>query len=76
MEDFVEMQQTFLSAHEIRIVIVPVGKMTGSQFEYYVNVIKNFNSLEMIELSNEYKQGAFKLFNLCSPLCCRSFSES
>jgi hypothetical protein len=57
MEDYQDMQQTFLSPQAIRIAVVPVGKILPSQFEFYLQIIKSFSTCEMLELSSEYKAG-------------------
>lgn len=61
MDEYREMLETFTSSNAIRIIVVPVGKILPSQFEFYYDIIKNFNQCELIELSNEYKTGTTKI---------------
>ena len=60
-----DVNQTFRSHSEIRIVVFPVGDIPSHKYKHYVEFIKNHDKCELMELSaaNVYVSGTL-LFTL------------
>lgn len=51
------LQNSYLSAREIPILVVPIGKVPSHKFKYYLDVIKCFAKNDLKEISSDFMRG-------------------